>query len=397
MIIGIDASRANVVERTGTERYAWEIIKRLIPMMNNHRVRLYVREPLIGDWPTLPSHVEVKVLTWPLGILWSHLRLSWELFWHRPGLLFVPADTVPLIHPARTFSTIHDVAFERFPDLYRKNSVYRKIGFFQPIINLLVRLVTLGKYSASELDYHRWSVRQAVRTCRSILTVSEFSKTEIINTLHVLPERITVTHLGCDQPEHYSEISDTQKQNILSTLSITKPFFLFIGRLENKKNIHVIIQAYQEYYLNTPQPIDLVLVGKPGHGWDEVEPIVRSGEISSHIHVLGWQSDPVVDVLRISATAFIFLSQYEGFGLPVLESMSAGVPVICSRQGALVEIGGQTAIFVDPDNVQSVITSMQEIVDNQKLRNSIILSGQEWVKQFTWDNTAKKTFQLLLP
>lgn len=395
MIIGLDASRANVTERTGTERYAFEVIQRMLPRLHEHQVRLYVREPLLPDWPSLPSNVEVRVLQWAPGVLWTHLRLSCELLLHRPEVLFVPADTVPLIHPKTTISTIHDVAFERFPELYRGASVQRRLGWLRPFIHLAVRLITLGRYSASERDYHRWSVRQAIRTCSKILTVSEFSKQEIVSLLDVDPARITVTYPGVHQPEYFSAISPERRSSTVQKLKLAKPFFLFVGRLEKKKNIGLLIQAYKKYVDETSSPVDLVLAGNPGFGWDEQVPIVTSSALDKHIHILGWQADEVVDVLRCTATALIFLSQYEGFGLPVLDSLSAGVPVVSSRHGSLPEVIGSAAIFVDTDNLDNVVSAMRRVVEDESLRKKLIDLGHHQVRDYTWEQTAKKTFDVV--
>lgn len=396
MIIGIDASRANVAERTGTERYAWEVIRRMVPMLTEHQVRLYVREPLLPDWPVIPSNVEVCVLRWPPVVLWTHLRLSWELLLRKPDVLFVPADTVPLIQPKKTISTIHDVAFERFPELYRGASVQRRLGWLRPIIHAAVRIFTLGQYSASERDYHRWSVRQAIRACSKILTVSEFSKQEIISLLGVNPSHITVTHLGVDQPEFFSAISPSERTTILAQLQLTKPFFLYIGRLEKKKNIAIVVQAYKKYVERVAEPIDLALLGAPGFGWDEVEPLCATEQLKNRIHVLGWQSHDVANVLRCTATSMLLLSQYEGFGLPALEAMSAGVPLVASRHGSLPEVIGTSAVFVDTDNLESVVTGLEQVASDDDLRQRLIAAGQQHVRQFTWDKTTKETVAALL-
>lgn len=396
MIIGIDASRANVAERTGTERYAWEVIRGMLPMLNNHQIRLYVREPLLSDWPSMPVNVQVCVLRWPPAVLWTHLRLSWELLWRQPDVLFVPADTVPIFHPKKTISTIHDVAFERFPELYRGASVQRRLGWLRPLIHAAVRIFTLGRYSASERDYHRWSVRQAIRACSKILTVSDFSKQEIVNLLHVDPNKITVTYLGVDQPEYFSRISSAERASGLAQLNIIRPFFLYIGRLEKKKNIGTLVQAYQQYVEQTIDPMDLVLVGAPGFGWDEVAPLCTSEQLKDRIHILGWQSHQLVDVLRCTATAMLLLSQYEGFGLPALEAFSAGVPLVASRHGSLPEIIGTAAIFVETDDVTNVASTLEQIARDTKLRDSLVIAGQARVRQFTWEKTSQATLAALL-
>ncbi len=396
MIIGIDASRANAIEKTGTEWYSWYLIRALVPLAAEHTIRLYTREPLRNGLEHLGPNVEEKVLTWRPGLLWSHLRLSWELLFHAPDILLIPADTVPLIHPPQTLTTIHDVAFERFPELYRNKSVQRQLKGLRPLIHFLVRIFTLGKYSASELDYHRWSVRHAVRTSPLLLTVSEFSKNEIHETLKVAKERIIVTPLGVRQPESFQK-SKLHDPELLKLHHITRPYFLFIGRLETKKNIDVLIKSYLNYRQQATEPLDLVLIGAPGQGWEEVAAQIPF-ETKPHIHQLGWVEDrwPVL----AQATAFIFVTAYEGFGLPPLEAMSLDVPVIASSAGALPETLGSAAFFVDPKNLPTLVEAMQLVTAHPDLRQKLIAQGREQVKKFTWDQTAKLTWvamQQLVP
>lgn len=395
MLIGIDASRANVAERTGTERYAWEVIRRLVERAPQHRFRLYVREPLLADWPTLPPNVEVAVLRWPPKILWSHVRLSVELLFRRPDVLFVPADTVPLIHPRQTVTTIHDVAFERFPELYRQKSIQRRLGFIRPILAVLVRIVTLGRYGLSEGDYHRWSVRQAVRSCPQILTVSEFSKREIVETLHAQPERITVTPLGIRQSEERRTLSVDERQAVQQKYQVVRPYIIFIGRLEKKKNIGLLIAAYAEYRQRTNEPVDLVLIGTPGFGWDEAQRVCQEQQLNQAVHQLGWVNDDDTEALLSGAVAFVYISQYEGFGIPALDAMVVGVPVLASRHGSLPEVLGQAALYTET-NIPSVRSAIEQIVSDQSLRAALVTQGKNHVRQYTWEQTTLKTEQIVL-
>lgn len=396
MIIGLDASRANVAQRTGTERYAFEVIRRLGPMLSEHQLRLYLREAPTDDWPTFGSNVEFRILRWPPGILWSHLRLAWELWRRRPDVLFVPADTVPIIHPPRTVTTIHDVAFERWPELYRDSSVQRRLGWLRPVIHAVVRIVTGGRYGASERDYHRWSARHAVRASRTLLTVSEFSKREIVATLKADPRRIVVTPLGVRQPEEYQAVDQAQSRKRLEALGIDRPFFLFLGRLESKKNIGPLIRGYLEYARLHPQSLDLVLVGPPGYGWAEVSPLVASPELQSIVHVLGWQSEKTVITLQAAGRALICISRYEGFGIPPLESLSAGVPVLASRHGSLPEVLGECAWYTDPESAPTLAADMHRLSTDEGLRKRLIELGRTRARFYTWDRTAQLTRRALL-
>lgn len=399
MIIGIDASRANAREKTGTEWYSWHLIRALAPRLQGHTIRLYVREPLESGLRDLGSHVETRVLSWRAGLLWSHLRLSWELLWHRPDLLFVPADTVPLFHPSTTVTTIHDVAFERWPELYRGRSVQRRLGWLRPLIHLAVRIFTLGRYSASERDYHRWSARHALRSSQRVLTVSEFSKREIVETLGADPDQIVVTPLGVRQPTEINEHLLKSDGDVQRRAGVNRPYFLFIGRLEQKKNIGLLLESYVAYRQRVTDPVDLVLLGAPGFGWNEAEKKIQT-QVRQFIHQLGWVNEQDRWVWQAGAHGFVFLSAYEGFGLPPLESFSVGVPVLASRAGSLPEVLGDGAMLTASHNPGEIAELLIDLDTNQSLRQQLVVRGRQQVQKFTWDRTAMKTlevFQRLMP
>lgn len=392
MIIGIDASRANSLEKTGTEFYSWYLIRELTRQHPEHHFRLYTREPLRGGLEQLGGHVEARVLTWRPGLLWSHLRLSWELFWHRPDMLFVPADTVPLYHPKKTITTIHDVGFERWPEVYRGRSVQRRLGWLRPLIHLAVRIFTLGRYSASERDYHRWSARHALRSSQCILTVSEFSKSEILATLPAAKQTIIVTPLGVRQGSDLPDCSPALVTATQKTFKLTQPYFLFVGRLEEKKNIRLLLESYVSYRQRGGDRADLVLLGAPGLGWEQAYETVPL-EHRHAIHQLGWVGETERWQLHAGARGLVFLSAYEGFGLPPLESLALGVPVLASRAGSLPEVLGPSVLYADRLEPSAVATQLEQLDQDRELRQRLVETGYSWVQQYTWTATAKLTWE----
>ncbi|MBL7047693.1 MAG: hypothetical protein ISR95_08730, partial [Candidatus Marinimicrobia bacterium] len=245
MVIGIDASRANEVKKTGTEWYAYHLIQEFKKIADpNDQFILYSKEPLRDELAKLPSNFKSKVLNWPPKFLWTQLRLSFEMLFQRPSVLFVPAHTIPVIHPRNTITTLHDVGFERFHNLYSKKTIGYNTSFAKWLVNILVRILTLGKYGSNEYDYHRFSARFALKHAKKILTISKFSKKEIIDLFGAnYAKKISVIPLAYDKSSFETTYSEATKDQVLKKYNIRKPYILYIGRLEEKKNIIGLVEA----------------------------------------------------------------------------------------------------------------------------------------------------------
>lgn len=396
MVIGIDASRANIQHKTGTEWYSWHLIRHLAPRLAGHTIRLYTREPLEAGLQHLGPQVEERVLAWRLGFLWSHLRLSWEMLWHPPDVLFVPADTVPIVHPTKTVTTIHDIAFERFPELYSTRSVQRRLGWLRPVIHVLVWVITLGRYGASELDYHRWSVRHALHASRKIISVSEFTKRELIDALGADPGQIVVTHQGVIQPAEVAQEIVAAEPDLFARHRIHSPYFLYNGRIERKKNLIQLLEGFQHFRADGG-PAELVLVGPRGIGAEEVDDwLEKHPPVAAAVHQLPWQSVANLWLLMRSAVGYAFISAYEGFGRPPLEALSCGTAVIASRSTSLPEVLGNCAIFVSPEKPTEISDAMHQLLRDHARRSKLVACGQMQVQKFTWPIVADKTAHLLL-
>ncbi|MDD5567238.1 MAG: hypothetical protein PHH01_03520, partial [Patescibacteria group bacterium] len=162
MKIGIDASRANSREKTGTEWYSFRLIQEFKKIADsNDQFFLYSKEGLDFGLENLPSNFKSRVLRWPPKFLWTQIRLSIHLLFNKADVLFVPAHTLPLINCRKTVLTVHDIGFERFEQLYSQKIIGPR-NFVKKLINLGVRVVTLGRYGSNELDYHRWAMKYAI-------------------------------------------------------------------------------------------------------------------------------------------------------------------------------------------------------------------------------------------
>lgn len=393
MVIGIDASRANAKKKTGTEWYSYHVIqelKKIIPL--EHRVVLYSRESLRGELGILPEGWSSRVLTWPPQFLWTQLRLSFEMLFHRPKVLYIPTHTIPMIHPKHVVVVIHDVGFARTDKLYNHAVIGYHGLFSKKIINLLVRLLTLGRYGATEHDYHRFSVEHALRAHARIITVSAFSQKEIHNLYAIPLEKIKVIPNGLNQRQ---PVSLERTKEILEKYRIRSPYILSIGRVEEKKNIPRFIEAFallRSQYGFTGQ---LVLAGSPGFGHDRVRQALERHDLGNAVIETGWVEEEDVSALFSSAGLFVLPSLYEGFGIPILEAMSLSVPVVCSSIPALHEVAGDAALLVDPYSIEQMAKTMHAVLSQQEVRESLIRKGRERAEQFSWKKTADATWGIV--
>ncbi len=398
MRIGIDASRANLAQRTGTEWYAFHLTKALFAYLQpSDDVRLYVREPLRDEWGPLPSNVHVRVLRWPPGLLWTQFRLSWELLIHRVDVLFVPAHTIPFLAPRRTLTTLHDIGFEHASDLYGHELLGKAVHSKQ-WLNVLIRFLTLGRYGGTELDYHRFSARLAIRHCQTILTVSEYSKRDICTTYGIEPERVHVIPNAFDSTAFQPHIRDNREvlQAAFARAGVRPPYLMSIGRIEKKKNTLGLVQAFAEL-IRQPKfaNVQLLLVGKAGVGAREVDAYIQEHQLQKSVQRPGWVASQDIPALMAGAEVFVMPSFFEGFGIPVLEAMAVGTPVVCSHVTALPEVVGDAGILMDPHDPAAMRQAIQSVLDDPDEQLLLRTRGFARVQGFSWSASAKQLAALL--
>ncbi len=396
MRIGIDASRANLEQRTGTEWYAFHLIRALAPLFKpEDRIRLYVKEPLRVEWGPLPSNVQVRVLGWWPTFLWTQLRLSWEIVFHPVDVLFVPAHTIPFLSPRRTLTTLHDIGFEHAQELYGHEAIGKR-KWTKRLLNLGVQVLTFGHYGASELDYHRFSARRAIASCPKIITISEYSKEDICTTYGVDPERIIIIPNAHDAilfnasvRERKAEITEAKVR-----AGVTAPYLMTISRIEKKKNSLGLVRAFA---LLVSQPayahLQLLLVGKPGLGYEAITQFIETNGLTAKVLFPGWTSERDVPLLMAGAEAFILPSFFEGFGIPVIEAMAVGTPVLCSNTTALPEVVGGAAELFDPTSPEAIVEACTAVLGNPNHQEELRTRGMERASEFSWARSAA----LLIP
>ncbi|RJO59262.1 glycosyltransferase family 1 protein [Candidatus Parcubacteria bacterium] len=392
MRIGIDASRANLGVKTGTEWYAFNLLKAWLPLTaSRDQVVLYLKAEPLAEWGRLPKNVEFRVLRWWPKIMWTQLRLAWEMLFHPPEILFVPAHTVPMICPRKTITTLHDIGFEHAQELYSQQNLLGQ-GIGSRILNFLIRVLTLGKYSATEFDYHRFSARLALKKCSVILTVSEYSKQDIIKTYGLDPSRVEVIPNGVDTQIFKPEIrhESAKIEEILKKFGLQKPYLMTLGRIEKKKNSLGLLAAFRELRAKPEnQKLKLLFVGPAGLGGEEVFQQIKNWNLADSVICPGWVKPTELPYLLAGAEVFALPSFFEGFGIPILEAMACGTPVVCSNSTALPEVAGSAAFLVNPYKSGEIAQAIQKILADPKLADAYRTAGWQRVKAFTWQRSAE--------
>jgi glycosyltransferase involved in cell wall biosynthesis len=372
MIIGIDASRANKPIKTGVEWYAYHLIENFKKIDQKNQYFLYSRERLTGELLRLPENFKFVQLRWWPRYFWTLIRLSWNMKFGRPRLdvLFVPAHTLPLVSPERSIVTVHDIGFARFPDLYKWTA----------------RL------------YHEWSTRFVKKHAKKIITVSEFCKREIVEVYGYDPAKIAVVYNGYNSHAYRESTLDpvVARQKLVEKWNLVDPYFMFVGRLEAKKNIWRLVKAFLEFKkIHPDDKHKLVLVGKPGYGFTEVFADLLGYGANTDVLVMDYLNENDIAALLNLADLFVFPSLYEGFGIPVIEAMASGAPVICSNTTSLPEVVGEAAIKFNPENLEAMIHAMELVAFNDEVRQALITKGYEQAKKFSWEKCARETLKVL--
>jgi glycosyltransferase involved in cell wall biosynthesis len=372
--IGIDASRIAVAARTGTEHYTYELLAALARRDRLTRYTLYCNQ-LPAALPPLGPNFALRRIPFPR--LWTHARLSGELLVRAPDVLFVPAHVLPLGAPLRRGTrrvvTIHDLGYLRFPEAHTRAH------------RLYLRLSTL------------WSARAATR----LIAVSSTTRDDLIRLARVPATKIAVVHHGLSErfrPVEDQALIDAAEERY----GIRPPYFLYIGTVQPRKNLVRLIEAFAKAtQTNDPNlqsaicNLQLVIVGKRGWLTESIERRAAELGIAERVRFTGYAADEDLPALLSGALAFIFPSLYEGFGMPVLEAMACGAPVLASNTSSLPEVAGDAALLADPTDSAALADGLARLAADAGLRAELRARGLARAAAFTWDRCAEETLAVL--
>ncbi len=353
--IGIDASRMAMARRTGTEQYTTHLLEAMVPL-EQERLVLYFNRPLTPR-PKWLAGATVREIPFPR--LWTHLRLSWEMVRRPPELLFVPAHVLPPLRPRRTVVTIHDLGYLFFPRAH------------PPRRRLELHLST------------GWNARVATR----VIAISQATKDDLVRHYHISPDKVRVVYHGVE--ERFRPTDDPAAR---ARYDLPERYLLYLGTLQPRKNLERVVQAYAGLPADTPP---LVLAGAPGWYFERISAAIASLGLGRRVLLPGYVADDDVPAVLSGAAMLLYPSLYEGFGLPALEAMACGVPVLTSRTSSLPEVVGDAALLVDPLSVPEIAAAAQRLLSDDVLRGDLVRRGRERARLFTWDRCARETMGVL--
>jgi glycosyltransferase involved in cell wall biosynthesis len=302
----------------------------------------------------------------PFPRLWTHLRLSWEMTRRPPDLLFVPAHVLPIFHPRRSVVTIHDLGYLTYPEAHR----------------LLDRL------------YLDLSTRYNAHTATHLIADSSATKQDLIERYGTEPDKITVVYPGYDQTTFQPVRDRGAIEAVKARYDIAGDYILFIGTLQPRKNLTCLIKAFSN--LQSPiSNIQLVIAGKKGWLYKDIFQQVEKLGLEGRVVFTDYVPDGDLPAILSGARLFVFPSLYEGFGLPVLEAMACGTPVVCSNVSSLPEVAGDAAVLVDPLDVEGLATTMERVLGDEELRAKLIECGFAQARKFPWERCARETLSVL--
>lgn len=353
-VIGIDASRLNARHLTGTETYTYQLLNALAGLNHSDHIELYFNA---SQPPSGAPDVGVPVCL-PFPRFWTHARLSAAMVSRRPGVLFVPAHVIPLLHP-RSVVTIHDLGYLHHPEAHSPRAVRM-------------------------LD---WTTRWSVQTARRIIAISETTKQDLIARYRVPPNRITTIHHGVSESFRPSDADEIAR--VRSTYTLPEQFALAVGTIQPRKNYARLAAAAKR------AGVPLVIAGTRGWMADEVEREMHNAGTDAEVLWLGYVPDHDLVPLYSAATVSCQVALYEGFGMPVIEAMACGVPVLAADRSALPEVAGDAALFVDPLDVESIANGLARVLSDDDLRDDLRAKGMARATSFRWERCASETLNLL--
>ncbi|HSH04024.1 MAG TPA: glycosyltransferase family 1 protein [Anaerolineae bacterium] len=361
--IGLDAT-ALLGLRSGIGHYTARLINSLMTQYPHWQYLLFSKLPLTNLERQLQHAHRIPGHFAPSHWVWLQTMLPYLLHRYRPHICHFTNEIAPLWSPIPYIITLHDASLFLYSQYHPRSRLWTR----QKLLPL------------------------SAKRAQAIITVSESSRQDLIRVLNIPPHKIHVTPEAA--PTSFKPITDkTKRAHLRQKYHLPEKFILYVGTIEPRKNLHRLVSALAQLHQHG-HPLHLVLAGPSGWLMNDFNQHIANQGLTSYVHHLGYLPTAELPTLFSLATIFAYVSLYEGFGLPVLEAMACGTPVLTSNQGALAEIAANAAHTVNPLQVDDIAAALRQIVTDPAYQRDLSQRGQKRAALFSWGKTAQKTAEI---
>jgi glycosyltransferase involved in cell wall biosynthesis len=352
----------------GSGRYILELIRALVKLDHGHELVLFGNADNLYLLP--PNGCQRVDCGWttavrPSRLLWEQFALPLALRRYQIDVLHSPVFVAPLWVPCASVVTILDMTWFSLP----------------------------GQHTWVKRSYFRTMIPPTARRAARIIAISEASKQDVVALLGMPAEKVVVTYLGVDLNVFCPEAAEGRAGELEARYGVRQPYVLYVGKLEPRKNLPTLIEAFVSIARGFPDH-QLVLAGNPGWDFQAIYETAARIPRRERVRFTGFVDEADLPALYAGADLFVYPSSYEGFGIPVLEAMACGTPVITSNVSSLPEVAGDAGLLVDPLDVSELAQAMRRVLTDGQLRQRMRAKGLERAKTFTWKETARRTLQV---
>lgn len=365
MRVGIEGQRLFRAKKHGMDFVALELVKNIQHLDSENEYFVFVKPD--EDICLQPSgNMRIVELGGGPYPTWEQHALPHAVKKYKCDLLHCTSNTAPIYNPAPMIVTLHDIFYLENVSLFNKGfSTYQKFG------NM----------------YRRYIVPAIVKKAKRVITVSNSEKKRIINYFHLRDDQVSVVYNGVSL--NFKPVTDLKTlDEIRAKYSLPEKFIFFLGNTDPKKNTKGVVTAFSRYVGEATNPIPLVIVDYPQEDLERILMEIQNPDLVHHIHRLDYIKNTDLPVIYTMAAVFLYPSFRESFGIPILEAMACGTPVITSNVFSMPEVAGDAAVLIDPSNPDYLAQAMQKVLADQEFSKAIAAKGFEQSTRFSWAKMA---------